>query len=64
VVEIYRLMREHCIDCAVIGAHSVDKPHNQLFGSTADRLMHQSPCPIFMIPPRRLSNIISHGEGS
>jgi universal stress protein A len=60
VVEIHRLMRERGVDCVVIGAHSTDKPGNQLFGSTADRLLHQSPCPILVVPPRRVSNFVSY----
>jgi nucleotide-binding universal stress UspA family protein len=61
VVEIHRLVREQRIDCLVIGAHSIDKPEHQLFGSTAERLVHQSTCPIFLVPPRRSSEIILQG---
>jgi nucleotide-binding universal stress UspA family protein len=61
VVEIRRLMQEHQADCLVLGFHSIDKPEHQLFGSTAERLIHQSPCPIFMVPPRRASDFISEG---
>jgi universal stress protein A len=61
VVEIHRLMQEHNVDCLVIGAHSTNKPEHQLFGSTAERLIHQSPCPIFIVPPRKLSSFVSHG---
>lgn len=61
VAEIHRLVREHQVDCLVIGAHSVDKPEHQLFGSTAERLVHQSACPIFMIPPHKSSEFISRG---
>jgi universal stress protein A len=61
VVEIHRLVREHQIDCLVLGAHSIDKPEHQLFGSTAERLVHQSTCPIFLVPPRRSSEIVLQG---
>lgn len=61
VAEIHRLIREHQVDCLVIGAHSIDKPEHQLFGSTAERLVHQSTCPIFLVPPRRSSEFISQG---
>ena len=61
IAEIHRLVREQQVDCLVIGAHSVDKPEHQLFGSTADRLVHQSACPIFLVPPRRSSEFVSQG---
>jgi nucleotide-binding universal stress UspA family protein len=61
VAEIYRLAREHQADCLVLGAHSVDKPEHQLFGSTTERLLHQITCPIFIIPPHKSSEFISQG---
>jgi nucleotide-binding universal stress UspA family protein len=60
VAEISRLMKELAADCLVIGAHSTEKPEHQLFGSTVERLMHLSPCPIFMIPPYKESYVISY----
>jgi nucleotide-binding universal stress UspA family protein len=59
--EIHRLVREQEVDCLVIGTHSIDKPEHQLFGSTAERLVHQSACPIFLVPPRRSSEFVSQG---
>ena len=61
VVEIHQLVRQHAIDCLVLGSHSIDKPEHQLFGSTAERLLQQTSCPIFMIPPHQASEIISRG---
>jgi nucleotide-binding universal stress UspA family protein len=61
VVEIQRLLRGHDADCLVMGAHSTDKPEHQLFGSTAQRLLHQTACPVFLIPPRKSSEFISQG---
>jgi nucleotide-binding universal stress UspA family protein len=61
VAEIYRLAREQKADCLVLGAHSVDKPEHQLFGSTTERLLHQITCPIFIIPPHKSSEFISQG---
>jgi nucleotide-binding universal stress UspA family protein len=61
VTEISRLMKQYDADCLVIGAHSAEKPEHQLFGSTAERLIQLSPCPIFMIPPRQVSDVISRG---
>ena len=61
VVEIHQLVRQHAIDCLVLGAHSIDKPEHQIFGSTAERLLQQTSCPILMIPPRQASEIISRG---
>ena len=61
VAEIHHLIRDHQVDCLVLGAHSIDKPEHQLFGSTAERLVHQTACPIFMIPPHKSSEFISRG---
>jgi nucleotide-binding universal stress UspA family protein len=61
VAEIYRLIREHQVDCLVMGAHTVDKPEHQLFGSTAERLIHQGACPIFLVPPRKSSEFVRQG---
>ena len=61
VVEIHQLVRQHAVDCLVLGAHSTDKPEHQLFGSTAERLLQHISCPIFMIPPRQASEFISGG---
>ena len=61
VVEIQHLVRQYAVDCLVLGAHSTDKPEHQLFGSTAERLLHHTACPIFMVPPRQASEFISHG---
>jgi nucleotide-binding universal stress UspA family protein len=61
VAEIYRLVRTHRVDCLVLGAHSTDKPEHQLFGSTAERLLHQITCPIFIVPPPRSSEFVSQG---
>jgi nucleotide-binding universal stress UspA family protein len=61
VVEIQRLLKAHSADCLVMGAHSTDKPEHQLFGSTAQRLLHQTACPVFLIPPRRSSEFVSQG---
>ena len=61
VVEIHQLVRQYAVDCLVLGAHSTDKPEHQLFGSTAERLLQQSACPILMIPLHQASEFISRG---
>jgi nucleotide-binding universal stress UspA family protein len=61
VVEIQRLLRQYHADCLLMGAHSIDKPEHQLFGSTAERLLHQTACPVFLIPPRKSSEFVSQG---
>ncbi len=61
VVAIHELVRQHAVECLVLGAHSTDKMEHQLFGSTAERLLHQISCPIFIIPPYKESTFISHG---
>jgi nucleotide-binding universal stress UspA family protein len=61
VAEIQRLIRERAVDCLVIGSHSTDKPEHQLFGSTAERLLHQMLCPTLVIPPPRVVDFVSKG---
>src|SRR5215831_13622685 len=61
LVAIHQLVRQHTVDCLVLGAHSTDKPEHQLFGSTAERLLQHTACPIFIVPPRQASEFISHG---
>jgi nucleotide-binding universal stress UspA family protein len=61
IAELHRLLRAHDVDCLVIGAHSTDKPEHQLFGSTVERLLQHAACPVFVIPPQRSSEIVSHG---
>lgn len=60
-VEIRQLVRDHQVDCLVLGAHSEDKTEHQLFGSTAERLVHQSTCPIFLVPPPKSSEFVTQG---
>lgn len=60
-IEINQIIQERGVDCLVIGGHSTDKPEHQLFGRTSQRLLHQATCPVFMIPPRKTSEFISHG---
>jgi universal stress protein A len=59
--EIQRVIREEGVDCLVIGAHSEDKPEHQLFGSTAERLLHQMLCPTLVVPPNRSVDFVSKG---
>ena len=59
IAEIHRAIGERDVDCLVIGAHSTDKPEHQLFGSTAERLLHQMRCPTFVIPPQRSVDFVS-----
>ena len=54
LAEVSRIIREHDVDCLVIGAHSLDKPEHQLFGSTAERLLHHIQCPTIVVPPQRV----------
>ncbi|MBM3225502.1 MAG: universal stress protein [Candidatus Tectomicrobia bacterium] len=61
MVEIQQIIRQYAVDCLVLGAHSTDKPEHQLFGSTAERLLQYTICPIFMVPPRQSSEFISRG---
>ena len=60
-IELNLIIREYEVDCLIIGAHSTDKPEHQLFGSTAQWILHQPTCPVFMIPPHRSSEFVSRG---
>jgi nucleotide-binding universal stress UspA family protein len=60
VVEVHNAIVELGVDCLVIGAHSMDKPEHQLFGSTAERLLHQIRCPTVVVPPDRTVDYVSH----
>ncbi len=57
IVEIARTVRELEVDCLVIGAHSMDKPEHQLFGSTAERLLRHIQCPTVVIPPQPMEYV-------
>lgn len=57
IAEISRMIRELEADCLVIGAHSMDKPEHQLFGSTAERLLRHIQCPTVVIPPQRVEYV-------
>ncbi len=57
IAEIARIVRELDVDCLVIGAHSMDKPEHQLFGSTAERLLRHIQCPTVVIPPQPIEYI-------
>jgi nucleotide-binding universal stress UspA family protein len=61
VAEVHHAIVERGVDCLVIGAHSIDKPEHQLFGSTAERLLHQIRCPTIVVPPDRIVDYVSHG---
>jgi nucleotide-binding universal stress UspA family protein len=57
IAEISRVIRELQVDCLVIGAHSMDKPEHQHFGSTAERLLQHIQCPTMVIPPQRVDYV-------
>jgi nucleotide-binding universal stress UspA family protein len=59
--EVYHAIVERGVDCLVIGSHSMDKPEHQLFGSTAERLLHQIRCPTIVVPPDRTVDYVSNG---
>lgn len=60
IAEIPRLVRDLDVDCLVIGAHRMDKPEHQIFGSTAERLLRHIQCPTVVVPPQRVDHV-SHG---
>lgn len=57
IAEVSRTIRELDVDCLVIGAHSLDKPEHQLFGSTAEKLLHHIQCPTVVVPPQRVDYV-------
>ena len=57
IAEITRMIRELGVDCLVIGSHRLEKPEHQLFGSTAERLLHHIQCPTMVIPPQRVDYV-------
>ena len=57
IAEVSRTIREYDVDCLVIGAHSMDKPEHQLFGSTAEQLLHHIQCPTVVVPPQRVDYV-------
>lgn len=46
---IDRLAREHAPDLLLIGVGKPQNPRERLFGSTADRLVRSSPCPLLVV---------------
>ncbi len=57
IAEIARIIRDLEVDCLVIGSHSMDKPEHQLFGGTAERLLHHIQCPTMVIPPQPMEYV-------
>jgi nucleotide-binding universal stress UspA family protein len=47
--EIFSYAVEHDIDLLCIGAHGNEFQLGRLFGSTADRILRQSPCPVLVV---------------
>jgi nucleotide-binding universal stress UspA family protein len=47
--EIFSYAVEHEIDLICIGAHGNEFQLGTLFGSTADRILRQSPCPVLVV---------------
>ncbi len=51
-VEIARVAMELAIDMIVIGTHGRTSLMHSLFGSTAERVVRQAPCPVLSVTPR------------
>lgn len=41
-------------DLLVVGSHGHGALHDRLLGSTSERLLHRSPCPVVIVPDPRL----------
>jgi universal stress protein A len=50
-VEIVRYAREHKIDLVVIGTHGRGPITHMLMGSTAEKVVRKSPCPVLTVRP-------------
>ncbi|MGA3174479.1 MAG: universal stress protein [Syntrophorhabdales bacterium] len=48
-VEIVRYAREKDIDLIVMGSHGLSGLKHVLFGSTAERVVRESPCNVFVV---------------
>ena len=61
--EIFSYAVEHEIDLICIGAHGNEFQLGTLFGSTADRILRQSPCPILVVRSQKhCGNGLNHAE--
>ena len=61
--EIFSYAVEHDIDLICIGAHDNEFKLGTLFGSTADRILRQSPCPVLVVRSlKQAGNGLSHPE--
>jgi universal stress protein A len=47
--EILRYARQHPIDLIVMASHGLTGLEQALFGSTAERVLRESPCPVFIV---------------
>jgi nucleotide-binding universal stress UspA family protein len=50
-VEIVRYARQHAIDLIVMGTHGRSGLVHVLIGSTAERVIRESPCPVLTVRP-------------
>jgi nucleotide-binding universal stress UspA family protein len=48
-VEIVRYAREKDIDLIVMGSHGLSGLEHVLFGSTAEQVVRESPCNVFVV---------------
>jgi len=47
--DVTDFVREVSGDLLVVGAHGMSKPEHKIFGSTAERLVRFSPCPVLIV---------------
>ncbi|HUF63396.1 MAG TPA: universal stress protein [Verrucomicrobiales bacterium] len=52
VYGLTQFLRDHDIDLAAVGTHGGRGLRPALLGTTAERLLHTSPCSVLMTPPR------------
>ncbi len=50
--DLVRHVEEVGGDLLVVGAHGAEKPEHRVYGSTAERLVKESPCPVLVIGQR------------
>ena len=50
--EIVTYAKDHAIDLIVMASHGYGPIRQLLLGSTAERVLHHSPCPVLIIPSK------------
>lgn len=52
-LEIVRYARENSIDMIILASHGLSGLEHVLFGSTAERVLRESPCPVLVVKGKK-----------